>query len=353
MSAPVKITRTDHTAEQLHQFANKCKDARQARRLRAVANVIDGATRGKAARAAGTTPQTLRDWVIRYNEQGVDGLCDAPRSGRPSHLTQCQAAELKKLVLAGPDFDTDGVSRWRVSDLVKLVKERFGVSYSVDGLRKKLHALGLRWVTVRPVHPKANVERQREFRESFGKRVAERLPPAAVGLPLEIWFQDETRYGLIGVLARMWAAAKVRTAVMRDHRHGSSHLMGAACGSKGKAVGRVCKRCNTEEMNVHLGDISKAVSPGCHAVVVLDRASWHRAKALVVPDNMTLLHLPPYSPELNPMEQVWNYIKSNFLRNRVHPDVDEAQRALVEAWRIFADDPARIASIMARQWAKA
>ncbi|MCY4541599.1 MAG: transposase [Rhodobacteraceae bacterium] len=68
---------------------------------------------------------------------------------------------------------------------------------------------------------------------------------------------------------------------------------------------------------------------------------------------MTLLHLPPYSPELNPMEQVWNYIKSNFLRNRVHPDVDEAQRALVEAWRIFADDPARIASIMAPQWAKA
>ena len=68
---------------------------------------------------------------------------------------------MKKLVLAGPDFDTDGVSRWRVSDLVKLVKERFGVLYSVDGLRKKLHALGLRWETVRPVHQKTEVERQR------------------------------------------------------------------------------------------------------------------------------------------------------------------------------------------------
>ena len=353
MPAPVKITRTDRTSRQLHRYANKCKDRIQARRVRALAMVVGGKLRSEAADAVDVTLQTIRDWVIRYNRWGVAGLRDARRSGRPSLLSKSQTKQLWQWIVAGPDIETDGVSRWRVVDLVRLVKQRFGIVYSVDGLRRKLHSMGFRWITARPVHPQSSASKKREFRETFAQIVAKELPAHATNLPLEIWFQDETRHGQIGTLERIWAVKGKRTRVVRDFRFKYRWLFGSACASRGKAVGHVSKRCNTQETNIHLADVSKAVAAGCHGVLVLDGVSYHRSKGLVVPDNLTLIHLPPYSPELNPMEQVWDWLKSNFLRNRVHRTEDDVQTAMTQAWQRFANDPDRIASIMTRTWANA
>ncbi|MCY4541496.1 MAG: helix-turn-helix domain-containing protein [Rhodobacteraceae bacterium] len=143
MSAPVKITNTDRTSKQLKAFSYRCKDRVQARRVRAIAMVIDGHKRGGAAKASGVTIQTIRDWVINYNERGVEGLRDNPRSGRPSHLEAWQKEEIKKWVEVGPDPKKDGLTRWRLSDIVKHVKEEYGVEYSVEGVRKMVRKLGI------------------------------------------------------------------------------------------------------------------------------------------------------------------------------------------------------------------
>jgi transposase len=135
-------------------------------RLLALANALDGMSREAAARQAGMDWQTLRDWVIRFNAEGVEGLRDRPKSGRPTWLDDGQLATLKALVLRGPDPERDGVSTWRAKDLCRMVEERFGVSYTENGLLRVLHELGLSWQKARPIHPEADRKAQERFKKN-------------------------------------------------------------------------------------------------------------------------------------------------------------------------------------------
>jgi len=117
MGRAIEMTRLELSARELRQRASRCGDSRAACRVLAIAHVLEGASRAVAASACGMDRQTLRDWVHRYNGDGIAGLSDAPRSGRPPALSQAQMEELKELVLAGPDFARDGVVRWRRIDL--------------------------------------------------------------------------------------------------------------------------------------------------------------------------------------------------------------------------------------------
>ena len=124
------ITRLELSAEELRGEARRAQDGDQACRLVALALVLEGASRTAAARAGGMDRQTLRDWVIRYNEAGVEGLRDRPRSGRRPRLSAGQLAELGRLVEAGPDVAVHGVVRWRCVDLQAQIKARFDVEIS-------------------------------------------------------------------------------------------------------------------------------------------------------------------------------------------------------------------------------
>ena len=109
---------------------------------------------------------------------------------------------------------------------------------------------------------------------------------------------------------------------------------------------------NTEAMNKYLEEIAKAVSPGAHAVLVLDGAGWHGSGELVIPENITLLTLPPYSPELNPVETVWDHLRQNKLANRIYETYEDIVEACCTAWNDFITMPDRVASITKRSWAK-
>ena len=109
---------------------------------------------------------------------------------------------------------------------------------------------------------------------------------------------------------------------------------------------------DTAAMNDHLAEISRAVAPGAHAVLLLDKAVWHRAAALAVPDNISLVLLPSYSPELNPVENVWQYLRANWLSISVFDDYDAIVTACCTAWNRFADRPELVTSITSRQWAQ-
>ena len=109
---------------------------------------------------------------------------------------------------------------------------------------------------------------------------------------------------------------------------------------------------NTEAMNAHLAEIARTVAPGAHAILVLDGAGWHGAGALNVPDNISLLTLPPYSPELNPVENIWAYLRANKLAITVFDTYDDTVEACCNAWNFLANDPKAIASITSREWAK-
>ena len=109
---------------------------------------------------------------------------------------------------------------------------------------------------------------------------------------------------------------------------------------------------NTETMTLHPAEIAKAVSPGAHALLILDSAGWHSSKELVVPANITLLTLPPYSPELNPVENIWQFLRQNRLANRVFDSYEAIVDACCDAWNALLAIPERVASITLREWAR-
>ena len=163
MGAPLAI-RTDMEAAALRRLARRESDGRVAARLIALADALDGMSRGAAARAAGMDRQTPRDWVIRFDAEGVDGLRDAPRPGRPARMSDGRQATFKALVLRGPDPERDGVSTWRIVDLCRLAEERFGVVYREGGMPRPVKSPGLSWRKTRPRPPLTDTTAQRRFR---------------------------------------------------------------------------------------------------------------------------------------------------------------------------------------------
>jgi hypothetical protein len=158
--------------------------------------------------------------------------------------------------------------------------------------------------------------------------------------------------GQKGGHAYIWAEIGSRPLMVRDNRHDSAHLFGAMCPARGVGAAIIMPAVNTEAMNEHLKEISTQVAQGAHAVLVLDGAGWHQAGGtLIVPDNITLLSLPPYAPELNPMENVWEYLRANKLCALVWDSYDAIVGACRDAWNFLVNDPARIQSIGTREWA--
>jgi transposase len=162
----IAITRHEPGAGDLRREAARCRDARAARRMLALALVLDGSSREEAARAAGMDRQTLRDWVHRYNAEGLPGLRDRPRSGRRPRLTAGQEAELAAVVERGPDPERDGVVRWRRTDLKALIEARFAVRLHERTVGKVLRRLGFARLSVRPRHPEADEAAQAAFKKA-------------------------------------------------------------------------------------------------------------------------------------------------------------------------------------------
>src|SRR4051794_19173723 len=177
----VAITRKEPGAVELRREARRCRDTAASRRMLALALVLEGASREEAARAAGMDRQTLRDWVHRYNAEGLAGLRDRPRSGRKPRLTPGQEAELAAAVERGPDPDRDGVVRWRRIDLQALIETRFAVRLQGRGVGRVRRRLGFPRLSVRPKHPKADEAAQEAFEKASPSWWRERCPstPAA------------------------------------------------------------------------------------------------------------------------------------------------------------------------------
>lgn len=161
----VEISRTELSASGLRQEAARTKDARASRRMLALALVLEGKSRTEAAENCGMDRQTLRDWVHRYNAEGLAGLGNRPLPGRRPRLNDEQMQELVTIVEAGPDPRTDGVVRWRRIDLCAVVERRFGVRLAERTMGAVLHRLGFTRLSARPRHPQSDPEAQAQYKK--------------------------------------------------------------------------------------------------------------------------------------------------------------------------------------------
>ena len=168
---------------------------------------------------------------------------------------------------------------------------------------------------------------------------------------IEIWFQDEARIGQKNKITRRWAKRGTRPTAPHDQRTASTYIFGAICPKLGKGAGLVLPVCNTQAMNLHLVEIAGEIAVGAHAVLLVDQAGWHMSRNLKVPANITIVPLPPKCPELNPVENVWQFMRDNWLSNRVFTSYENIVDHCCEAWNKLTDQPWRIMSIGLRDWA--
>ena len=168
--AGIEITRRDLTASQLRSAAGKCRDAKASRRMLALALVLEGVDRTRAAETCGMDRQTLRDWVHRYNSEGLSGLSDRWKGVRVPRLAPTQMSELAAWVEAGPDPEKDGVVRWRRQDLQRRIAAAFGIEVHERTVGKYLATLGYRRLSVRPQHPKTDPVAQEAFKKTSARR---------------------------------------------------------------------------------------------------------------------------------------------------------------------------------------
>ncbi len=159
------------------------------------------------------------------------------------------------------------------------------------------------------------------------------------------------RVGQKNGLVYQWAKKGTRPRQPKDQRYGNAYVFGAVCPSRDTGAALIMPRADTHAMQKHLEEIGSAVAPGAHALVLLDQAGWHTTCKLKLPKNITLIKLPPACPELNPTENIWQYLRQTYLSNRVFNSYKAILDACQSAWRQLLAETGRITSIAARQWA--
>ncbi len=152
-------------------------------------------------------------------------------------------------------------------------------------------------------------------------------------------------------MTRLWAPTGSRPVAPKDQRYASAYIFGAVCPLEGKAAALILPVCNSWAMGQHLAEIGGQIDEDTHVALIVDGAGWHSSTELEIPDNITLISLPPYSPELNPVERIWHYLRSHWLSSRVFTDSDAVIDACVDAWNRFVAKPELIASLCHVAWA--
>jgi transposase len=290
----------------------------------------------------------LRRWIRRFVEFDYEGLIEKKGRGQKPRLPKDQEEAFKDALDDLQESRNGG--RVTVDDIQCLLADEFDCNYSRSGVYTLLDRLNIVWISARSKHPKHSQEVIDDFKETFPEEV-EKIKEKLDSNKIEIWWQDESRIGQQGSMSRVWANKGTRPRVVRQRQFLSTYIFGACCPDKDKGCALILPECHTGMMQLHLEEISKNVEDDHHAIVLMDRAGWHTTEALNIPSNVTLFPLPPYSPELNPMEQVWKKLKSDSLSNTTFKDYDDIVNRCSRAWNSFADEDGNIRSLCSRSWA--
>jgi transposase len=169
---------------------------------------------------------------------------------------------------------------------------------------------------------------------------------------VDVWFQDEACFGQQNTTTRLWAEKGTRPRAVKQQQFEYAYLFGAVCPSTGATEALISPVMNMDVMEKHLVLISQKIPKGRHGVIVVDGASWHQIHLADQFENLSIIKLPPYSPELNPIEQVWSWLRQNELANRCFDGYEGIVDACSLAWNSFISDVSRVMTLCDRDWIK-
>jgi transposase len=312
------------------------KSADRAKRLRIIILAHEGWTAPSVAMAVGLSRRICQRWLARYNASGLAGLDDLRGQKPISPLTPEQEAQMRKRLDEGAT-DEDEVCSLRGKDIQKILAQEFDLTRSLASVYHLLHKLGYSYLRPRPRHRKADPEKVAQFKAAWPETY-KALEEAYPQQRLRVYFQDESRFGQQGTTTNVWAKTGSRPTAVRQTEYQYLWVVGAVCPETGHAEGLLSPQLNTKSVNLFLEQFSQTVAEGEHAIMIWDGAGFHTSKQLQVPENVTLVQLPAYSPELNPIENLWHYLKSHFWSNRAYADYEALEAAAMTAWRKAALD---------------
>jgi transposase len=334
---------------ELERLERAEKDAAQARRLRIIILAAQGYTAPAVAMSVGLSRRICQRWLARYNEFGLAGLDDRRGAEPQSPLTPEQESLVRRRIEAGPRPE-DRVCSLRGVDFQRILAGEFGVLRSLSAVYHLLHRLGYSYLRPRPRHRRADPQAQKEFQAELPARL-QTLSEAHPGRRLRVYFQDESRFGQQGTTTNLWARRGSRPTAIRQTEYQYLWVLGAVCAETGHAEGLLSPQLNTKIVNLFLEQFSRTLAADEHAAMIWDGAGFHVGRALKVPANVTLIRLPPYSPELNPVENLWHYLKSHFWSNRAYADYEELEQAAVDAWQTAVLDAELMKTVCAAPYA--
>src|SRR5512144_1782028 len=326
--------------ERLHEAAKQCRKTRAWTRVQAIVLAQQGDTAPDIARALGVSRRAVQTWVAAYNRGGLETLPDRPHPGRAPILSRTEEGRFLERIDTPPRPE-DGVCTLRGADIRRILEQEFDARYSLDGVYKLLHRLEYSSLMPRPQHEEADAELQAIFKEVVLDQI-QAIEEAHADEEVQVWNQDEARFGQKGSLTRVWARRGSRPRRVRQEGRESLYVLTAVCAASGAAVGLVMPELNTAVVNLFLEEFSRRLAPGVHGVLLWDNAGYHTSGGLVVPPNVSLIGLLPYSPELNPVENLRHYLRSHYWSHRVFADYEALRDAAVEAWRAVCLDPEKI-----------
>jgi transposase len=313
------------------------KDAYVARNLQIIVLALQGWTAPAVAMAVGLTRRVVQQRVYDYNEHGPAFLEEQRGAPLQPLLSPDEEESFRERVESGPQ-PKDEVCSLRGKDFQRILADEFGKVLHLSTIYNLLHKLHYSYLQPRPRHQYNDPARQQAFIAGLPDRLAQ-IAGAHPGQRLRIYFEDEARFGQQGSITRMWAKTGSRPAAVRQTAYQYLWVLAAVCPETGASAGLLAPRLNTRYVNAFLQEFSQTLAADEHAVLLWDGAGFHRSGELQVPANITTVQLPPYSPELNPIENLWHYLKSHHWSNRTYADADALEAAAMQAWRTSVANP--------------
>jgi transposase len=332
-----------HSLEELQQLARDLKQKRIWLRYQAVVLAKQGGSAPDIARTLGCSRRAVQTWVARYNHGGLQGLQESPHTGRPPRLAGPDVLRFQARIEAGPKPE-DGTCTLRGCDARRILQDEFGVTLGRQAVYDLLHRLGYSSLMPRPQHEQANPEVQEFFKEIVVEQI-DAIAEAHPDKEVLTYHQDEARFGQKGTITRVWARRGSRPRAVRQTGFTSLYVLAAVCAATGGVSALIMPELNTAVINLFLEQFSRELPAGVHAVLIWDGAGFHTGGDLVVPSNVSLIQLPPYSPELNPVENLWHYLRAHHWSNRRYRDYNELQDEAARSLCAVSEDPETIKTV--------
>jgi transposase len=337
------------TSQQFKKYLNDAQDKFEYKRIEAVRLfVIQKKHADEISSIVNSPPGTIYNWTSLYKRRGIDGLLSKKKGGRRREAMSVEKEQsfLNQLVNDASDGIIVTALKIRLK-LNNIISKTISRSCVYDILKRN------KWrkIAPRPQNPKSSKDVREEFKSAFPKLVEEAVKTFAPDdkRPAKILFEDEGIFGRINELKNCWAPHGVRPIVKFQLVRQFDYVFATVNPGSGETFSLILPDADSQMMNLFLKELSMHYSK-FKLIIVCDRAAWHKSKLLIVPENIRFIYLPAASPELNPVEHLWDHVRENFIANKIFDSLDSLEEVLEGAFKHIYYNPDSIKSLVSFSW---